>query len=321
MRQKLSEIDAIYRSKLSQWDRIAAVRAKPRRMLQLETICDALVFPISLLPLLRTQAVKRLSPCIEDLDKKMAAQALYLYLEFTDRLELDAVNVVAQKIARREIGFDVGEELAFDAYKVYCDEAYHAYFSIDLKRQVVAATGIDPLEHRLPRFLRVLRAIQERAAPEFRPLIELLFVVIAETLISGNLAQIPADKCIPAAIRDLVADHLEDEGRHHAFFSSFFEFLWPQLHPRIKTAVAPTLPHLILGFLEPDREAVCVELRSYGLASREIQDAMEEAWPRESVLKGARESASATLSLFERNSVFTDAATLDAFHLSQLLKP
>jgi P-aminobenzoate N-oxygenase AurF len=320
MGQKPFETDAKYRSKLGQWDRVAAVRAKPRRTLQHEVASGALVFPASLLPLLRTRAVARLSHDIEDLEKKMAAQALYRYLEFTDRLELDAVNAVAQKIARREIGFDVDEGLAFDAYKVYCDEAYHAYFSIDLKRQVMAATGIDPLKGRLPRFLRVLRAVQEQAGPDLRPLIEILFVVTAETLISGNLAQIPGDKFIPAAVRDLVADHLEDEGRHHAFFSSFFELLWPQLPPRTKTAIAPALPQLIFGFLEPDREAVCVELRSYGLTSREIQDAVEEAWPRESVLRGARESASATLSLFERNGVFTDAAALDAFHLSQLLR-
>src|SRR5262249_22121169 len=152
-----------YRSKLGQWDRIAAVRAKPRRTLQHEIASGALVFPASLLPLLRTEVIARLSPEIEAIEKKMAAQPLYRYLEFTDRLELDAVNVVAQKIARKEIGFDVDEGLAFDAYKVYCDEAYHAYFSIDLKRQAAAATGIAPLGYQLPRFLRVLRAIQEES--------------------------------------------------------------------------------------------------------------------------------------------------------------
>ena len=54
--------DVKYCSKLAQWDRVAAVRAKPRRALRQEIGAGALVFPESLLPLLRTRIVSGLAP-------------------------------------------------------------------------------------------------------------------------------------------------------------------------------------------------------------------------------------------------------------------
>jgi hypothetical protein len=305
-----------YRSKLAHWDQVAAVRSKPRRVLQEEIAQGAVAFPLSLLPLTRITSVRHLGPCIE---KSLAAQALYRYLDFTERLELDAVNVVAQSIARREVGFPVPSELAFDAYKVYCDEAYHAYFSIDLQRQIVGITRIEPLTYDLPIFLRVLRRTEESVSAELRPLVQMIFVVIAETLISASLAQIPGDKTIPAAVRELVADHLEDEGRHHALFSSFFELLWPALSARQKNAMIPLMPTLIRGFLEPDRDALRRELAAYNMAPTAIECALEEAYPPDSVQQNIYEAAAATMRLFEHNGVLEETSSRDFFSKAGLL--
>src|SRR6185295_14101103 len=59
---------------------------------------------------------------------------------------------------------------------------------------------------------------------------------------------IPSDPRVVMAVRELVADHAEDEGRHHAYFSRLLEFTWPRLNKAQRATIGPLLPEMVLAF-------------------------------------------------------------------------
>ena len=70
---------------------------------------------------------------------------LYRYLDFTTELELDVINTVSKDIAGLgRLDLELPDVMRADAFKLCTDEAHHAYFSDDIKRQVVQATGVAP---------------------------------------------------------------------------------------------------------------------------------------------------------------------------------
>jgi hypothetical protein len=244
---------------------------------------------------------------------------LYRYLDFTAYLEHRVVNIVASRVALGETGFDLPRDMRHDAYKLYCDEAYHALFSADLKRQVEAATGIVSAPPHMPRPLRRLKAIQSASPHEMRALIKLFFVIVSETLISATLIQIPRDGRVVSAVREMVADHAEDEGRHHAYFASLLELIWPRMSCRQQATIGPLLPELILAFLEPDRAAIRSEVARCGLEPDVVRQIVDETYPAHLVQANARSMAKATIRLFERNGVLEHSRTQESFQAAGLI--
>jgi P-aminobenzoate N-oxygenase AurF len=205
-----------------------------------------------------------------------------------------------------------------DAFKLCTDEAHHAYFSDDVERQVVQATGLVPDYHGTPRFLRQLRTLQRDLPSELIVLSELLFSVVSETLISTILAQIPKDERVVTAVRNIVADHAEDEGRHSAYFSQFFAYLWPQLSCEQRSVLGPLLPRFIRTFLEPDLEAVGRGLARYPLEHDQVRTVLEQCYPTARIAADARQAAKGTLRLFEHSGVLDDPRIADAFRACEL---
>ena len=163
-----------------------------------------------------------------------------------------------------------------DAYKIYTDEAWHAQFSDDLQRQVAVRTGVGPGTFEEPNFFRKLKAFQQDVLADERQLVMIFFTIVSETLISAILAGIPADQRVVMAVRELVADHAEDEGRHHAYFSRLLEFTWPRLNKRQRAVIGPLLPEMVLAFLEPDFVAIAGNLRACGLTAEQIDEVMTD---------------------------------------------
>jgi hypothetical protein len=200
--------------KLQNWDTKAAVRAKPRRLvLQDEESMGKVYFSPELVPIGQHPLVRQFG---REAVREMQVRHLYRYLDFTTQLELEVIIAVAKDIALGKLGLDLPDVMREDAFKLCTDEAHHAYFSDDIRRQVVAATGFEPDRLAAPFFLKRLRAIQKTLPSEMVPLSELLFTVISEALISSILAQIPKDERVVTAVRQIVADHAEDEGRYSA---------------------------------------------------------------------------------------------------------
>ena len=147
----------------------------------------------------------------------------------------------------------------------------------------------------------------------------MLVVIVFETFITGTLTQIPRDPNVISLVREIVTDHAQDEGRHHAFFSSFFSKLWGQLDDRQRRALGPLLPDMIVRPLEPPVSAIGDALNDIGLTRDEAGRVLEESYPREEVMAGIRRSAKATLRLFERHELYEHERTHEAFASRGLL--
>jgi len=304
-----------YKSRLSDWDSRAGVRGVPRRLLAEESM-GKVYFSPALVPTINHPLIEKLGP---EAQRKLLIYHLYSYLDFTATFEVEVVNRGAQRIALGKSGIHLPAEMLFDAYKIYCDEGYHSLYSVDLKLQVEAATGVKALPYNFGNFLRRLNKAREAVPSNLRSISGVLIVIVFETLISLILNKIPKDQQVITTVRQTVSDHADDEARHHAYFSSLFDVLWPQLSQRHRSLLSPILPYFIIKSLEPDYATIRKRLETFDLRPDEIDQVMEESYPWPEVLADLRKTASATLRLFERNGLFEDQQTREAFQKSGLI--
>ncbi|MFC3898191.1 diiron oxygenase [Lentzea rhizosphaerae] len=298
-----------YRSGFGNWDDRASVRTKPRRILD-EQLDGKLFFPPELVGLLGHPEVARVTD--EALVRRLLLHRLHIYLDFTSDLEQLVVNPATQLISRRRCGFELPRHMLRDAYMICTDESWHALFSDDLQEQLVVATGEHSPEL-FPRFLLDLERIESDEDSDIRGLTRIFFTVVSETLISAILNEIPRDQRIITSVRETVADHAEDERRHHAYFAQFFQHAWHQLGRRQRSAIGPLLPEFVTAFLGPDQAADAHLLTLAGLDRETVHGVLEEVNDPISVGRSIRAAGAATLRLFERNGVFEDSRTYDSF--------
>ncbi len=293
-----------YRSPLRSWHERASVRTAPRRLVG--DPADRFYFSPDLVPVAGHRLVKSLP---DSAFRTLLIQHLYRYLEFTAKLETLVVNRTVLGIAHGTVGVRLPEAMRFDAYKIYCDEAYHTLFSADLARQVEKKSKIAPVLPEQPFFLRRLAAFQDELPPHHRALLELVFVVISETLISGTLAEVPDCSDVVSAVRETVADHATDEGRHHAYFAAFLKYLWAQLSPTDRARASLWVPRLMDMFLRPDLTAIREELVRHGLSEEDADSVVADVYSFEAV--SAHRSGVARLALryfFELDAFETEQA-------------
>jgi hypothetical protein len=273
-------------------------------------------FPPKLVPVIHHPLVVKLGPSVR---REILIQHLYNYLEFTSCFEVEVVNRGVRRIFLRKTGFDLPEEILFDAYKIYCDEGYHSLFCADLKSQIQAVTGIASNRLDFQAFLLKLEKVQESVPEYLKPTTRLFIVILFETLISLILQQIPKDEGVISAVRRSVSDHADDEARHHSYFSNVLDIIWPQITKEHQAIIGPLLPHFIIKSLEPHYEAIRQRLAKFDLTRDEIEQIVEESYPRSEVIAGLRKTARVTLSILERNRIYEDPGTLEAFQSSGLL--
>jgi hypothetical protein len=304
-----------YCSPLLTWHTQASVRQSPRRVLEVDDSRYRLFSP-EMVPLARHPLVRALPPATF---QEVLTQHLYRYLDFTTKLEHLVVNRTVLSIAHGEVGFPVPDDMAFDAYKIYCDEAYHALAAADLLRQARAQSHVEPLLEPLPYFIQRLRVIQDGVGQGLEPLVELLFVVCAETLISASLAEIPDDPSVAIAVRETIRDHAHDEGRHHRYFAAFLRVLWPSLTSSVRRSMGILLPDLIDAFLRPDRRVLQAELAGYGFGRDDTEQILAEVFADDVMRASAASTAFHTVHHLASVGALDDPATRDRFALKGLL--
>jgi para-aminobenzoate N-oxygenase AurF len=303
-----------YRSPFRRWDKNAAVRSAPRRELPDDTDGQYFFSP-ELVPLARHELVRQLRP---ELFERLLVQHLYRYLDFTAKLEQVVVNRTALGIAHGTVGLALHPDMRFDAYRIYCDEAYHALFSADLMRQAERRTGIAPRLPVEPYFLTRLAQVQQDH-PQWRALAELVFVIVSETLISGSLGEVPDDPRVVPTVREVVRDHALDEGRHHAYFAVFLKELWAQSDRTELRMIGTLAPVMADAFLRPDLPALRAELVGYGLSRDEAEQVLAEVLPEGLIRKTARDAAQQTVHHFTRLGALDDPEIRAAFETYELV--
>jgi hypothetical protein len=296
-------------SPLAEWYERAGVRADPRRILD-DLDQGRMLFPDRLVPYLAHPLVAGLAPAVR---RQAVARHAYQYFAFTAHFETRVVNRATELIASGRTDVSCRGSLRLDAYKIYCDEAYHALYSFDVIQQLEAGTGIPALPYAFEPVLTDLDVIAARCMPCAGTLPYLLQVVVFETLVTSLLAELPNDPDLIALVRDTVRDHARDEGRHHAFFARFFRELWAGLDLRTKDQVATALPQLIVRSLRPDYHGAVAVLRAAGLSEPQVRDVLHDTYPSDRVRQTAREQAAHSVRLFRSAGVLDLPRARDAF--------
>jgi hypothetical protein len=294
---------------LRNWDLRAAVRTKPRRVLTNHADLIGDPFPREFAPVLRHPLVAESSP---RMIRELLFQYLFAYLTFTDRLEHEAVNQTARRLATGESGLDLSEELRLDCYRVYCDEAYHSLFCADLMQQIRRYDDFQFHPGGDHPGLAFFHRYTDNCSAEERAWFELYFVIVSETLISGVLSRLPQDRQVIPVVRQIVADHAEDEAGHHLLFSRVCDAAWPQTPVSIRHRVSQALPEFIINFLGPDIPALRTLLRKH-FGSMETEDILAESYPEEQARLQAVSAARSTLKLFERNGILANSVARERF--------
>jgi hypothetical protein len=273
-------------------------------------------FPPSLMPYLAHPLVQVLPP--ERL-RTLAARHLYRYLAFTAHFETRVVNRALARIATSGTYPDLPVSARVDALKIYTDEGWHALFSLDLVAQLTAATGIRPLPYDFEPYLARLDAVGDDLLPGRPVLAQLLQVVVFETLVTSILCAVPTDRSVLNVVRETVADHARDEGRHHAYFAVFFQELWASLSLAERMAAAQCLPQLIRRSLEPDLIPTATALAAAGLSPQQTCTVLADSYPQDEQSAQVAWSARHSVRLFRDCGVLDVRGGRDAFGAADLL--
>jgi hypothetical protein len=300
-------------SPLASWDKRASVRVRPHPTLRHEP--DGLLFPTELVPVASHEIVEQ-AP--ESVRTRILASHLYRYLHFTAKLEHLVVNRTLLAVANDVTGLEVPDWMRLDAYKIYCDEAYHAFVAADLAAAVAKREGVETPWTVTPYFIRRLGEIVDAAGPELGPLVEILFVVCSETLISNTLNHAVGAPGLSSVVRQALDDHAHDERRHHAYFAEFLRCIWVQLTPLTQRRAGVIVPDLIDAFLRPDLDGCREEFCGYGFSRDEIEQILAESYTDEVLRVDRQHIARHTVRYFEEVGALEHAEVADAFGSADL---
>jgi P-aminobenzoate N-oxygenase AurF len=297
------------------WYDRAGVRSDPRRLLDIEDDIHKAFFPEHLVPHLNHPMVDA-----DDLALRryLTAQHCYQWLRFTMHFEVAVVCRATQRIADGSTGLVLTDNSRMDAYKIVVDEGYHSLYSLDVSHQLEQRSGIPALGYDFGPFITGLDAVGG-GIPDHFLLVQLLQVVVFETLITSILIDIPQDEGVIGIVRETVRDHAVDEGRHHVFFSAFFRHLWGQLDPAARARVAGYLPHLVVRSLRPATEPATSALLAWGFTRSKAREIVADSYAPDRVLVGIRHAAAKTIRLFEEVGVLDLPGARDRFAEQGLL--
>ncbi len=309
-----------YRSSFHNWDERASVRRKPTRRLEVSHGTE-LFFPPEYAPWVDHQLVAEREPQARF---ELLVHALHQYLHFTTVLEQVAILPVTLRLSRGlgSSGVDLPPAMRTDAFRITTDESWHAQFCHEFMAQVGHRTGTPPVAIVDPAFAARLDQARVSFGTSHRALADLTFACVSETLISGFLASVPRDTRLPKPVRELIADHASDEGRHHAYFRSFLKQLWPKLSIGERTLVGCHVPGFVDTFLGPDPVGADSALRELGFPAADratiLGDVLDD-WTAHTRNTHAL-AASGTVHAFAEVGALDLAEVRDAFEAADLLR-
>ena len=301
----MDEQDPPYRTPFRSWDTRGWVRAKPHQ--STEFADGRSFFTPDVVPLLALPAASGLS---RDAVDDLCARHLQWHLAMTVDLELGPVNDAVFVI--RDTGRVFPRELRTDALRLYTDEAGHAEMCATMADAVERATGVGaPAEP--PPFVKAVRAAVAGADEEVRDAVRLIAAFVSETLISATLTRVPYDERVQTGVRQLVADHADDERRHAVLFRDVFARYWPSLDPDMRRAVGVLIPDLVHTFLAPDDTELANAAAHHADVLGDPVVAASEAGLRATANGAFLAAAEPTLRVLHEHGAFDDPDVASAF--------
>lgn len=194
--------------------------------------------------------------------QELLVYALLSYLEFTCRLEDGPVRAACELVAQDRLPISLPEPFRAEASALLEEELRHLHSYREAQGLVERETGLTSPSS-APAFLQRLEDLVCANGPALEPWIRLLFVVVSETCITKQLLELASDLSIVPHVRQLVAAHARDEGRHHKYFRALFLELWPRIGSELRVTIARLIPDIIRAYLAPDERVLAETLARF----------------------------------------------------------
>lgn len=308
--------EAEYRTPFADWDSQSSVRSQRSPLEGRAAVSD--IFPDALVPFFSSPTLKALP---ERIKVKIRERHLLRYLNFTLALETDVVNPVALDIARRRDGLVLPPQMRIDAYRIYCDEAYHALFTAQIIEQLSTTNrSLNRLDES-PYFAVGLRRLMSRDENfDIAEEIRYLFVIISEMLITGTLRDFSSESSTTGSVGQAVSLHARDETKHHVFFTQYMEIFLAAHSRATAQRLALLVPDLIRCFLTPGPDELVQELESYGLDEEMSREEVRIVYSGERAKEQRRRAARPIVSALRRLGYLSQESLVERFVNFDLMK-
>jgi hypothetical protein len=310
------EIVTRYQKYFKDWDQFAAVRTKPNTYRTTNDGFDQALLdkhwfipaatPILTHPLLRNIEIPQ--------EQYLLGRFLLQFLEYGTVLEHEFVNTVLAELALGEAGIPLPDQMRVDAFKIYTDEAYHAYFNLEATQQIRNYIGLSmadawPLKNTR---LDGLRKLIPQGKSKENFLIRFGIAVISETVAAKELEEAMKGIVIDP-IYNLFVDHAEDEKKHCMYFSALFEVVWQYLSTDEKIFLGTIFPKILKAFVDVNSIALLDSLENINIDCESAKMIIHDSYPPNFTTERALSVAAVTFRIFNKLNVFQITEIKDAF--------
>lgn len=274
--------DDSYHSHQLSWEKLASVRVKPRKIIEVDHYHDY-YFPASRQPIVKHPIIDKME---DDAKQFLLLQSCYKFMHDVAMIETEVVNAGALLIANNRLDFKFPKSIQLDAFTVLIDESYHAYVAFDFLEQLIAITGIKPID--LPStgpVISALHEMQQRFSPKIRDIFTVIAVCIGEHVLIKDIISVSKGKTVIKAFYDIMRDHLLDEGRHSKMFEKIMGMLWEGIDNDIKDLIGPQLiEYFRLNFANQHQmEFERMVLKKLNLSDCEIDQIFNDIYPKNNI--------------------------------------
>lgn len=233
-----------YKSFHKVWDKFSAIRKRPRRILEYRD--DGKYFypmerqPISVHPLVKAAGDKMIW--------QILLHSAYKFLSDIAFVEMKVVNKISEKIYDGELDFNFPHTMRYDILSVIVDEAFHAYVAIDVLNQLHEATQVAPLPN-ISKENEMVKAYTDYTKgivpAQYAKAFEVIALCVAENTLTKELFSMTKQENLNLFFHQIMADHMNDEGRHSQLFSEVLSHLWSEIDTAQKDFFTKILPGFI----------------------------------------------------------------------------
>lgn len=305
-----------YEKYFDKWDQQAAVRTKPNTYSMRGDglhgeLCNKRWFLPDGVPILTHPLLKNID---QDKEQYILGRFLLQFLEYGTILEHEFINTILAEMAVGESGIPLPDRMRLDAFKIYTDEAYHAYFNMEATQQIRNYIGLPvseawPLQNSRLTGLRNLIP-QNKSKENF--LIRFGIVVASETIAPKELSETMKGIVIDP-IYNLFIDHAEDEKKHCMYFSTLFEVVWNYLSDDEKKFLGMAFPKILKSFVDINKIALHETLAKIDVDRESADTIIADSYPEDFCVNRALSVASSTFYNLERLGVYNIPGVREEF--------
>lgn len=304
-----------YQSFYAKWDQHASIRSKPRRVIQKDEV-QTHFYPIGRQPLCQHPKIKAKG---EEVIHYILVQSAFKFMHEIAVVEVDLINNIARKIMTGEINFGFSKAMRDDLLPIIIDEAYHAFVANDFINQVSALTGILPIkESRHTQFENTIHLFKQQLPASLHDALDVLAICIGESTLTQELFDMSREEHTHPLFKDIIIDHVADEGRHQLLFREMLKTFWKNLSNEQKDTLGVLIPEFLLSYISPSMHIEYDKdlLRHLHFNEDDIQDIILDIYKNQDVESVATRVDPITKNIIktmEYAGVFEHGKTREAF--------